>query len=140
MDFLQYVFHVFNLLPAVPGGSIDDVQQHIGLHGFFQGGGKGGNQFVRQIADESDGIGQDNAACGTDVQPPHRRVESGEKLVFRIYARLGQPVEQAGFADIGIADQRKRFDSARLAGLAAQGALFFEVGKLFFQGVDPMGG
>ena len=115
------------------------MQQHIGLRGFFQRGGKCRNQFVRQIADESDGIGQDNAAFGTDVQPPCRGVECGEQLVFRIYARLGQPVEQAGFADIGIADQRKRFDSARFAGLAAQRALFFEAGKLFFQDINPMG-
>ena len=115
------------------------MQQHICLGGFLKRGGKGGNQFVRQIADKAHGIGQDDAAFRIDIQPPCRSVQCCKQLVLCICARFGQTIEQRGFAYIGITDQCEGFNSARFARFTAEGALFFEVGKLFFQGVDPMG-
>ena len=66
-------------------------------------------------------------------KPARSGIQSSEQLVFRQYVCFGQAVEQAGFSGIGIADNGKGFQTAAHARFAARGALFADIGKLFFQ-------
>ena len=43
-------------------GGVDDVQQEIGVGRLLEGGAEGGEQVLRQIADEPDGVGDDDLA------------------------------------------------------------------------------
>ena len=88
---------------------------------------------MRQIADEADGIGQNHARLMRQEKPARSGIQSSEQLVFRQYVCFGQAVEQAGFSGIGIADNGKGFQTAAHARFAARGALFADIGKLFFQ-------
>ena len=49
------------------------VQDHVGLGHLLQRGAEGGHQFVRQLADEADGVGQDHPPPGRQPQPAHGR-------------------------------------------------------------------
>ena len=68
MDFSQYIVHVFDFAFVFGVGRINHVEQHVCQRGFFQRGGEGGHQFVRQVLHEADGIGQDNAVFGCEIQ------------------------------------------------------------------------
>lgn len=59
-------------------GTIDNMQQHIGIGQRFQRGMEGIHQRVRQVADETDGIGNDNIARPFDPQLARGGVESGK--------------------------------------------------------------
>ena len=70
---------------------------------------------MRQIADESHGVGQGHRARGrAQVQLPGRGVERGEQLVGGKGPGVGQRVEDTGLAGIGVAHQR------HVEGVAAQ--------------------
>ena len=111
-DLCKYGVDVVDLAQMIGIGGIDDVQQHIGQRGFFEGGGKGGYQPVRQVAHEADGVGENQAGFGGEVEPPRGGVECGEELVLREDVGFGQAVEQAGFAGVGVADDGKGFQAA----------------------------
>src|SRR5690606_31752116 len=51
-DFGQHLVDLGNLLVALRAGGIDDVQQEVGVDGFFERGAERGDQVGRQVADE----------------------------------------------------------------------------------------
>ena len=52
----QHRHHRLDLLGVVGVGGVHHVQQQIGVGGFLQGGGKGIDQAVRQVANEAHGV------------------------------------------------------------------------------------
>jgi hypothetical protein len=82
--------HGMDLLVAVRAGGIDHVQQQIGLCRLLQRRLKCRHQGMRQIANETDRIGQYDRAGAFDEYPSRSRVEGGEQLVGGIGARPGQ--------------------------------------------------
>ena len=136
MDFGQHIVHVFDFAFVFGVGRIDHVEQHVCQCGFFQRGGESGHQFMRQVLHETDGIGQDDAVFGREIQFARGGVERGEKLVFGQYVGFGKAVEQCGFAGIRVAHDGKGFHAAGLACLAACFALFFHLRQLSAQGGD----
>ncbi len=84
---------------------IDHVQQQVGFARLAQGRAERGDQFMRQVAHETDGIGEHHAAAG-QLDPAHGRVKRGEQLVGGVGIRTGQRIEQRRLAGIGVADQR----------------------------------
>ena len=135
-DFAQYFVHIVYLPFVFEMGGIDDVQQYIGQCGFFQRGGEGGHQAVRQVAHEAHRIGEYDAGGRVEIQAAGGGVQCGEELVFGQDVGFGQAVEQAGFAGIGVADQREGGQAAVFARLAAGGALAADGFEPFFQGGD----
>ena len=60
-DFLQHLVDLGDALVAQRVGGVDHVQQQVGLARFGQGRAERGDQFVRQVAHEADGVGQHHA-------------------------------------------------------------------------------
>ena len=61
----------------------------VGRDHLLQGGAERLDQFVRQIGDEPDGVGQDGAPPGRQIERPHRRIEGREQLVLGHHRRPG---------------------------------------------------
>ena len=115
-DFVQHLLHVGDLLEVGRVGAIHHVQQQIGFAGLLQGGGKGIDQRVRQVADEAHGVGQRQAAPGlAQVELARGGVERGKELVGGVGARLDQRVEERRFAGVGVAHQRDLEGAAAVA-------------------------
>ena len=120
-------------------GDVDDVQQQVGACGFFEGGGEGGDEFVRQVADEADGVSHEDGLRSGVVEFAPGRVEGGEELVLRIDIRFGQRVEQRRFAGVGVTGERDGRDAAPQPRLAVFFALFLHARKAALQLFDARG-
>ncbi len=60
----------------------------------------------RQVGDEADGVGEDDARAVRQFDPPQRRIERREQPVVGEDPGAGQRVEQRRLAGVGVADQR----------------------------------
>ena len=61
-QFFQHALHLLRLFALMRAGDIRDMQQQLGALHFFQRGAKRAHQRVRQIADESHRIGEQDFA------------------------------------------------------------------------------
>src|SRR2546430_12333352 len=91
--------------------------QSCPLH-FLKGCGECRDQRVRQVADESDGIGEQSLAPGRERHSADRWVQGGKHSGRCDHFRLCQCIEQGGFPGIRIAHQRYCRDRYGLAPLA----------------------
>ena len=73
--------HLFDALFPLRVGGVDDVQQQVGLARFHQRRAERGHELVRQLAHETDGVGDDQIRRVREREPPHGRVERREELV-----------------------------------------------------------
>src|SRR5690349_12319943 len=64
--------------------------------------------MVRQIADEADGVRQQDSAPVRQAPLPGARVERREELVLDIDRRAGELVHQRALAGVGVTDERDR--------------------------------
>ena len=80
------------------------VQDEIGLDHLFERGAEGGDQHGRQVGDEADGVGQDDAPAAREPHLAHGRIERREHLVLGEDAGAGDAVEQRRLAGVGVAD------------------------------------
>jgi hypothetical protein len=143
-DLLQHPLHFLDLLGMVRVGRVHHMQQQVGIDRFLQRGLEGGDQAVRQVADEADRVGKRDrtprrtgGASGIrQVQLSGGRVERGEQLVGRIGAGLDQGVEQRRLAGIGIADDRDVEGLAALALAALRLALALDLDQAFARALD----
>ncbi len=90
---------------------------------FFQRGAEGGDEFRRQVGDESHRVGQDRLGPLGQFQPAHRRVEGREQQVLGQHLGRGQRVEQRRLPGIGVADQRDHRERHALARLSLKPAV-----------------
>ncbi len=84
------------------------MQDDSALNHFLQGGLEGLDELMGKLIDEADRVGDDGAGIVSQVEPPGSGIESREELVFHQYGSTGEPVEQGGFARVGVTDQRER--------------------------------
>ncbi len=65
---------------------VDDVQEQVGVGGLLERGAEGGEEVLGQVADEADGVGDDDlalaAARPAAAQRARAGVERGEELVL----------------------------------------------------------
>ena len=113
------------------------MQQQVGFARFAQGRTECGDQFVRQVADEADGVGQHHAAAG-QLDAAHGRVQRGEQLVGGVGIGAGQGIEQRRLAGIGVADQRHPRQLAAHARASHLGVLDFDFLQALLQHVDAL--
>ena len=57
---LEDPLYTLNLMKTSRVADVNDVEKKVRIFQFFQGGSKGGDQFLRELADESDGISNDD--------------------------------------------------------------------------------
>jgi hypothetical protein len=111
----------------------------VRLCGLMQGGFKRLNQFVRQVADETHGVGQGSRALFV-AEPQRTRggVQRGKKLIGREGTGLDEAVEQGRLARIGVADQRDAKTATPLTGLALGAALALDLFQTCLHGLDAV--
>ena len=95
------------------------------------------HQLVRQTADQTDCINQHHPAPVRQVERAGGRVQRRKQHILCQHARIGQGVEQGGFAHVGVAHDGNRHHVVLLPALAQQAAAFFQCLQLLFQRVYP---
>ncbi len=108
------------------------MQQQVGLARFRQRGAERGDQLMRQVAHETDGVGEHQRMAG-QLDAAHRRVQRGEQLVGGVGIRAGQGIEQRGLAGVGVAHQRDPGQLVADAGAAHLGALHLDLVESLLQ-------
>ena len=108
------------------------MQQEIGVPQFFERGLERLDEIRRQLADEADGVGeQDLPLKLRQPETARRRVQRIEKAVVRRDVRARQTVEHRGFSGVRVPDERDHRHGVFLAAAAlrrADAAHLFKIG------------
>ena len=102
----------------------------------LQGRAERRHQIVRQVGDEADGVGEDDALARWQDDPAHGRIEGREELVARDRRGPGEAVEERGLAGVGVADQGDHGIGDALAGGTMQPARALDPVERALQAVD----
>ena len=89
-----------------------------------------------QILDESHRVGDDDVVIVRQMQFAHGGIQGREQLIRLIHAGAAKPVEQGGFAGIGVTHQRHGMHRHFFARLATQLTAFCHFIQPFFQAFD----
>ena len=103
-DFRQHGIDRGDLFLGLRMADVHDVQQQIRLHHFLQRRLERLDQAVRQFADETDRVREQNILVRRQFQAARRRVQRGEQFILGQNVRAGERVEQGGFAGVGVTD------------------------------------
>lgn len=119
-------------------GGIDQVEEEVGLFHLFEGRLEGGEQIPRQIADEADGVVDDDLLFVREPEPAAGRVERREHPLFGDHLAVGQGVEKGALSRIGVADDR---DDGKVSSRPLGTTLlttFTDVGQLLLKEGNPV--
>ena len=119
-DLAQHLAYGVDLAGRVGGARVDHVDEVVGVGGDLEGALEGLDQPVGQTAHEADRVGEQHRLAPGQRQAAGGRVEGGEQAVLRQHAGVGEGVEQARLAGVGVADDRDRGQPAALALLALE--------------------
>lgn len=126
-----------DLLLGLGAGCVDDVEEDVGAAGLLECGLEGCDEGVGEVADESDGVGEEGLAAAAEGPAPGSGVERGEELVGDVDGGAGEGVHEGGLAGVGVADEGDG------GGLVARGDLAFlaglDAGELFLEVADAVG-
>ena len=81
---------------------------------------KAATSMRRQVGDEADRVGQDDAPAARQAHLAHGRIERGEHLILGEHVGAGDAVEQRRLAGVGVADDGDDRIRHRAAALAVQ--------------------
>ena len=112
----EHALHVARLRVGLGVRDVAHVQDEVGLDHLLERGAEGGDQHGRQIGDEADRVGQDDAPAALQAHLAHGRIERGEHLLLGEDVRAGDAVEQRRLAGVGVADDGDDRDRARGGG------------------------
>ena len=93
------------------------MEKNLGSLHLFEGGAEARNECVGKVADEADGIGEQDLAAGRKLQLPEFGVESSEHAGRFEHAGLGEGIEEGALASVGIADEGDNGDRDCLTAL-----------------------
>ncbi len=105
-------------------GDIAHVENQRGFLHLFKSGAKSSQQSFGQIADESHGIGDQDAAVRRKAQRANGGIEGGEHPGGNQDFGAAQRIEQCGFACVGIPDKRDGSEGNGIARFAPERPLF----------------
>ncbi len=121
-------------------GRVDDVEQDIGIVELFERRFEGGDEIFGKVADEADGIGEDDFFEFWEAQTAARRVERGKELIFGIDPGICQDVEKRRFSGVCVADEAENGDVLGVAFFALKFAAGLAVFELALQGLHAFAG
>ena len=104
-NFSQNPIDLGHVRARVFSGDIDDVQNQIGTRDFLQRGAEGFDEGGGQIAHKTDGVAQENAAAGGQLEGANSGIESGKEARVREDASGAKAVEQGGLTGVGVAGE-----------------------------------
>jgi len=90
---------------------VNDVQQEVRIPYDLEGRTESGDQLVRKVSYEPDGVGYDYDSPLRELEPARGGVERAEELVLDQDARPGQPIEERGLSAVGVADEAHLTDA-----------------------------
>jgi hypothetical protein len=122
-DFFQHTIHCQDLVRCVGMTDVNHVQEEFSLDNLFERCLEGFHQAMRQFADETHGVGQENILIGGQMKPAGGWIESGEQFVFRQGCCTRQRIEQGGFASVGIANDRRKRPEVPLPSFSLRSSL-----------------
>ena len=99
-----------HLLVARGMAGVHHVEEHIRVRELLEGGAERGHELVGQLADEADGVGEDERRSPVPAHDPRGRIQGDEELIGGGEACPAQPVQQRCLAGVGVADQRHHRD------------------------------
>ena len=125
-----------DLLLGLRARRVDHVQEQVGLARLLERGLERGDQRVRQVPDESDGVGEQDLPAAAEPPATGAGVEGGEELVLDEDAGVGQGIHEGALAGVGVADERDRRRIAAAGDLALLARL--DLRELRLQVLDPV--
>ena len=125
---------------AVGGEGVDDVQQQRRVGELLERGAEGGDEVRGEVADEPDGVGDDDLALAREAQPARRGVEGREHLVGDVRLGAGQRPQQGALARVRIADDGQDGDGAAPPPLPPVPALRRELLQFAFEPGQALAG
>ena len=137
VDFFQHRLHGLDLHREFRVAGVDHMQQQISLDRFLQRGAKRGDQAVREVANEADGVREHDGLRAFDMNAAQRGVERCEQLIGGVDLLPRQAVEERRFARVGVTHQRDIARGAPLPGAALRRALGRDLGLARLEGLDP---
>lgn len=90
----QDLFNLSLLLFSIRTSGVLDVEKNFGSLDLFEGGAEARNECMGKIADETDGIGEQDLASGRELQLPEFGIESREHAGRFEYTSLGESVKE----------------------------------------------
>src|SRR4051812_21388382 len=140
-DLREHLAHRGQLALGVGVRAIHDVQDQVGVGDLLQRAAERLHQLVRQVPDEADRVAHGVDAAVGGGRTPRGGVQGGEERVLHQHPGVGEPVEQARLAGVGVARDGHARDvvATALLALGVAGALHLaqvapQLGDL---GVDP---
>src|SRR6266852_3261973 len=135
-DLHEHLVHLLDLRVACPARRVHDVQQQVGVDGFFQRRPERRHERVRKIADEPDRVGNRDVSGLRQVQPARRGVESSEEPILGERSRASQGIEQGRLAGVGVTHERCRERSAASARAPLHFSPLLKLAVLVLQDLD----
>ena len=121
-NLVQNLAHVRGLLERGGRSHVHHVQHQRGFLNLLERGTKRLHQRGGQVADEADGVAEENAAARGQQQRADGGIERGEQPRVGEHAGLGEPVEKGGLSGVGVAGERERGQRNRAAAAPVDGA------------------
>ena len=87
-------------------GGVDDVQQQRRLERLVERRPERRDEIVRQLLDEPDRVGDEDARLRLGLQRAHRRVERREELVLDQHLAARERAHERRLAGVRVADER----------------------------------
>ena len=112
------------------------MQQEVGFLHLLECRAEGLDERVRQLLDETDGVGQEDFLLLGQDEVARRRVECREELVLGKDFRAREPVQECRFARVGVADEGDERDARELAAATVQVAVLLHGIDLGLEVVD----
>ena len=112
------------------------MQQEVGFLHLLECRAEGLNERVRQLLDETDGVGQEDFLLLGQDEVARRRVECREELVLGKDFRAREPVQECRLARVGVADEGDERDARELAAATVQVAVLLHGIDLGLEVVD----
>ena len=130
--------HVQFLRFRIDVGGVAHVEDDVGFADLLEGRLEGGDQFVRQVGDETHGVGQDHRAPRRQVEAAHGGVEGGEQLVTDRHLGAGEGIEKGRLSGVGVPHQRHHRIRHPPSRLAVQTAGALDLAEVAPEAVDSL--
>ena len=102
-------------------GHVEHDDERVGVGGLFERGAEGGDEAVRQVSHEADGVAEHDLEPAAQVPRAGARHERGEDAVVGVGAPLRKRIEQRALAGVGVAHEA---DGEAFGVALAHGAAF----------------
>ena len=122
---------------GIGGGRIHDMDQQVGVDHHVERRTEGLDQLVGQLADEADGVGQEDGLAAGELQAPRGGVERGEEAILDQDPGVGHAVQKGGLAGVRVADDGDRAVAGVASPLRLGGPVLPDAHQVLFEPADP---